>query len=146
MTATQDPPESKGTNDQGTAGGKPARRNKRQQSPVERVLNVLGSLKLTVIVLLALGVLTWLGTLAQMHLSLHDVQRDYFESWFIVHDTHLPEGAETTLRVPLPGGALLIGILFLNLLIGGVIRMKWRWKSCGVLIGHLGILLLLIKG
>jgi len=117
-------------------------------SPLDLVVRFLSSMKLSVCLVLLLGLLTWLGTLAQIDRSTYDVQTEYFESWFVV--AQLPVSIwgnhYFTLSIPLPGAYPVMGLLFLNLVIGGLVRMKWSSRNLGVLIIHLGIALLLVAG
>ncbi|MFO0932361.1 MAG: cytochrome c biogenesis protein ResB [Planctomycetota bacterium] len=103
---------------------------------LRRVVAVLSSYALAIVLLLLLLVLTFFGTLEQAHMSLLDVQVKYFESWFVVHDIGF-------LSIPLPGATPVLVLLALNLVVGGVVRMRKRWTTAGVLVAHLGILLLL---
>ena len=50
---------------------------------------ILGSMKLSVVIVVLLGLLTWLGTLAQVDKGLYEVQKDYFESWLVVFEQPL---------------------------------------------------------
>ncbi len=127
--------------------------SKSPRNPLLRVVGLLASMKLTVVILLFFGLLTFVGTLAQKTLGLFLVQRDYFESFLVRHDTGIElhglgleylEGLK--LRIPLPGGYLLMLLLFANLMVGGVARLKWRWRNFGILVTHLGMALLLVAG
>lgn len=109
------------------------------------VVGLLASMKLSVVLLVLLGLLTLFGTLAQVDLSLYKVQQDYFESLYVVHDTGVPIFG-TTLKLPLPGGYLLMAALFINLVVGGVVRLRWRSRNLGILVTHLGMALLLFAG
>ena len=51
---------------------------------LQAVVRFLGSFALAIIVLFLLLVLTYFGTLAQADRSLFDVQRDYFESIYLI--------------------------------------------------------------
>lgn len=106
---------------------------------LRKLYSLLGSPKLTVVVLLLLALLTYLGTLAQVEHGLFESQRRYFDSWLLLHPVR-------DLRVPLPGGQTLMALLFVNLLIGGFIRMRRTWRLVGIYIVHTGIALLLIAG
>ena len=123
-----------------------------ERSPLRAVLDALSSMKVTVVLLLLLGVLTFAGTLAQEHLSVFDAQREFFESLFVIWDTHVAIGSWTsngvpvTIKVPLVGGYTILVALFVNLAIGGVIRHRWTLRNAGILITHLGIGLLLVAG
>jgi len=100
------------------------------------LLRFFSSYGLAVTLLLLLLTLTLLGTLEQASSSLYDVQRKYFESLFLVH--HF--GA---VPVPLPGATLVLALLAVNLVVGGIVRMRWKTRTIGILVAHFGILMLL---
>ena len=104
-----------------------------------RALELLSSLGLSCVLLLFLGLLTWLGTLEQVEYGLFDVQKRYFESFFLLHSF----GPVT---FPLPGANLVLTLLFINLMVGGVLRLRRGAATIGVLTTHLGIALLLVAG
>lgn len=116
------------------------------QPPLRALLDGLSSLKFTIVLLLAFGVLTFAGTLAQQDIGLFVVQRDFFESLFVVWDTKVPLTRDLTLKVPLPGGYTIMLLLFVNLVLGGVLRHRWHWRNAGILVTHIGIGLLLVAG
>jgi len=125
---------------------------RRHPSLPARVVGVLSSFALAIVLLLVLLVLTFLGTLEQRHASLFDVQRKYFESVVLVHDfgpwsvwmPWAPEGVEIgPVSIPLPGASVVLALLALNLIVGGVVRIRKRVATLGILVAHLGILLLL---
>ncbi len=101
---------------------------------------VLGSLWLSVALLALLTLMTWLGTRAQEHMGLFMAQKKYFESWLYV------ERLAGIVPFPLPGGMTLMSVLFVNLLIGGLVKVRWKWQKAGILITHIGIVLLLGAG
>jgi len=101
--------------------------------------STISSMKLTCVLLIILLYLTWRGTLAQIDLGLYGAQKQYFESFFYLEQVG-------PLRVPLPGAQLVLIVLALNLLVGGLLRVRWRKRNVGVLIGHLGIQMLLLAG
>ncbi len=108
---------------------------------LKKVVDFLGSFWLAAIVLVLLMVLTLAGTLEQARTTLYDVQTNYFANkGFLIHYW----GGKYPM--PLAGGYLLLGVLFVNLLIGGILRMRWGTSTLGILITHFGILLLLIGG
>ncbi len=100
----------------------------------------LASYGLSCVLFLLLLLLTYLGTLHQVEHGLHEAQTKYFTSFFLVHQ------AFGVVAIPLPGGALLLGILFVNLLCGGIVRARKGWNRLGVLLGHVGIAVLLAGG
>lgn len=121
-----------------------------------RLLRLLGSMRLSVWLLLILAALTWLGTLAQTSRSTFEVQREYFESWFVLAELQLSlwgealfphaDGTARSLVIPLPGAYPVMGLLFVNLMVGGLLRMKWHARNAGILVTHIGIALLLVAG
>jgi hypothetical protein len=121
-----------------------------------RVLETLGSMKLAVWLLLILAALTWLGTLAQgAGRSIHDVQREYFESWIVIAELPLEWlggrplfGLDEAfvLKIPLPGAYPVLALLAANLLVGGMLRLRWSRRNVGVLVVHVGIAMLLAAG
>lgn len=136
--------------DRKPASGKP------EPNAVLRALSVFASMKLSVVLLVILGLLTWLGTLAQIEEGLWKTQHKYFESWGLIAELPLSlwgdplfageDGKPFILRIPLPGAYPVMLLLFLNLLIGGMVRLKWKVRNVGILTVHLGIALLLFAG
>ena len=119
------------------------------------MLSLLGSMRLSVVLVLLLAALTWLGTLAQIESGLWLAQKEYFESWWIVAKLPLSfwgdpwldgAGQQYVLKIPLPGAYPVMALLFLNLVVGGMVRMKLQARNAGVLITHVGIGLLLLAG
>ena len=113
-------------------------------NPVNKVWHSLiaffSSMRLAVVVLMLLFIITWLGTLYQVDNGLFAAQKKYFSSWWIPVNLF---GAELPL---LPGGYLLQALLFVNLVIGGLVRMRWDMRRAGILLTHMGIALLLVSG
>lgn len=105
---------------------------------VHGALRVLGSYGLACVLLLDLFLLTLFGTLYQVENGLYEAQKLYFESWFVVQRTPVP--------LVLPGGLLCMGLLAVNLFVGGMVRIQKRARTAGVMIVHVGIALLLASG
>ena len=106
---------------------------------MKRIFNLLSSFGFACIILLLLFVLTFFGTLEQVDHGIYEVQQKYFNSPFLVHKI-------SNVPIPMPGGAILLPLLFLNLICGGFIRIKKNRSKSGILIVHTGIALLLISG
>lgn len=117
----------------------PSARKATRRSPLSRAIAFLGSFGIGVVVLAFLLLLTWLGTISQVDTSLYDVQKKYFDSWFFLEDVG-------PIKVPLPGAFLLMSILFVNMTIGGIVRIRKNWRTFGVVIAHSSILVLLAAG
>ena len=90
-----------------------------------------------------LGLLTWFATLEQVEAGLYPTLRKYFhwQSFFL-----MPEIKGKLVPLPLPGGYWVSALLLLNLILGGVIRIRKGWKHVGNLISHLGIIFMLVAG
>ena len=101
--------------------------------------DVSSSFALSCTLLIFLALLTWLGTLEQVDKGLYDVQRRYFESLYVVHRAG-------PVPLPLPGGLLVMGLLAVNLVMGGIVRIRKGSATLGVLVAHVGILMLLGAG
>ena len=107
-------------------------------SPLRRAFELIGSMKLAVVLLLYLFFVTFVGTIAQTQLDAYTVQKEIFEAW-LASSPHLGQ-------LRFPGGLPAMGLLFVNLVVGGVLRLRWRWRNAGILVTHFGILLLLVAG
>jgi hypothetical protein len=103
---------------------------------LEKTFAALASFALAIVVLSFLFVIVVIGTLEQTHSSLFEVQKRYFESAFVVHHVY-------GIPVPLPGVYLLLVVLGVNLICGGIIRIRKDLSTWGVIVAHLGVLLML---
>ncbi len=103
----------------------------------QKLVKVLSSFQLAVVLIVLLLVLTFFGTLEQVDHGLYEVQKKYFESLFLVHDLF------GVVPIPLPGGYLVMTVFAVNLVVGGIIRMRKHWRNPGVLIIHLGMLVMM---
>ena len=84
---------------------------------VRSSVNLLASYGLAVVLLFFLALLTFLGTLAQVQMGLYEAQKKYFESFYVVHEFW-------DIPVLLPGAYLLMALLFVNLLLGAILRLS----------------------
>ncbi|MGI9243364.1 MAG: cytochrome c biogenesis protein ResB [Verrucomicrobiales bacterium] len=110
-----------------------------EENLLQRVFNFFASFGLACVVLTLLCWLTFLGTINMPELGLYRTGNKYFESWFFMQDFG-------PLKVPQPGGMLLMVLLFLNLLCGALIRARKNWRTPGMLIAHGGIMFMLVAG
>ena len=96
------------------------------------------SLKLTIVLLVFSMVLVFAGTLDQVNLGIWAVQEKFFRSFVI----YLPIGNVT---VPaFPGGYTVGGLLLANLLAAHIYRFRFQWRKAGILLTHLGLIVLLV--
>lgn len=100
------------------------------------------SLKLTVVLLALSIILVFVGTIDQVHLGIWAVQQEYFRS-FIAY-WRIPIGETFKLVVPIPGGYLVGGLLFFNLVAAHIHRFKMTWKKSGLFLTHFGLVFLLV--
>lgn len=122
-----------------------------------RIFRFFSGYGLAVFCLLMLLVLTWLSTLEQPFKGLYEVQKRYYdaEAWYVVPELpwlHLPDFsllggfAGKQIVIPLPGAYLVSAVLFVNLLLGGIIRIRKGWRYTGVIISHFSMVSLLFAG
>lgn len=106
-----------------------------------KIFDLLSGFGLATFTLLLLGLLTWFATLEQVDNGLYPTLNKYFDlkSVFL-----LPELNGKTVWLPLPGGYWVCAILLVNLILGGVIRIRKGWKHAGNLIAHFGIIFMLL--
>jgi hypothetical protein len=105
-------------------------------------VDLLTSLKLTIICLAAAMVLIFAGTLAQVHLGIHEAQLRYFQSFFVWWP---PESQG--LRIPVfPGGHLIGAVLLVNLVAAHAKRFRWAWRKLGIHLTHAGLIIMLAGG
>ena len=126
------------TNTTRSAGGK---------SPLRKVYDFLSGFHLATITLLLLLVLTWLATLEQVDNGLYPTLNKYF-SWkspYLIPDM-VPEINGKKLPIFLPGGYYVCAVLLVNMILGGIIRIRKGPKQIGNLISHFGIVFMLIGG
>ena len=105
---------------------------------MKSLIRFLGSYGLAVALLGILFLLTLFGTFAQIDTSLYEVQQKYFNSRGLVHYLF------GVVPLPLPGGVTVMAILAVNLVVGGFLRIRWRWRTAGILVTHVGIALMLL--
>ncbi len=112
-----------------------------------RVLRPLASLRLTVVLFALAMVLILAGTLAQVHEGVWSVVDRYFRSALVRIEFQLFVPTKVA-RIPgafvFPGG-LSIGIaLLVNLLAAHAVRFKLSVKRSGIIVTHLGVILLIV--
>jgi len=115
---------------------------------LRRSLTPLASLRLTVALLAAAMVLIFAGTLAQTQFGVWKVVDTYFRSpvAFIDPALFLP-GADhdspSAFLVPFPGGLTIAALMIVNLLAAHSLRFKASRKRLGIIVLHLGLIVLL---
>ena len=104
------------------------------------ILQILASYGFAIVLLALLFLLTLLGTLEQVDHGLYEAQKKYFESFFLVYELY------DAIPIPLPGGYLVMALLFVYMLFGAILRAPKSWTRPGMLIAHAGILIMLLGG
>lgn len=115
---------------------------------MKSLFQFFSSLKLTVVLLTFSLILIFFGTLDQVQYGIWHAQELYFESFLVVwtFPEHAPLGQHLHwIRIPMPGGYLLGGMLLINLLAAHFNRFKLSWAKCGIFLIHSGLILLLIS-
>ena len=118
-------------------------RHKPSKTLAGNIFDVLSGFGLATTTLLLLGLLTWLATLEQIDKGLYPTLNKYFhwKSVFL-----FPEINGKTIYFPLLSGYWVGAILLVNLILGGVIRIRKGWGHAGNLVSHFGIIFMLIGG
>ena len=107
-----------------------------------QIVDLLTSLKLTIVCLAAAMVLIFAGTLAQVHLGVHEAQQRYFQSMFVWWPA---EGSGFKIPV-FPGGHLIGAVLLINLIAAHAKRFRWAWRKLGIHLTHAGLIIMLAGG
>ena len=106
------------------------------------VVDLFTSLRLTIVCLAAAMALIFAGTIAQVHLGIHEAQQRYFQSLFVWWPA---EGRG--FRMPVfPGGHLIGAVLLVNLIAAHVKRFRWAWRKLGIHLTHAGLIVMLAGG
>jgi len=115
-----------------------------QQSLGAKIFRILSGFEIAVVCLVLLFLLTFFGTIEQQWIGLYQTIKKYFDlgSFFVV--PQLSNGKY--LPLPLPGAYWVMVVLFINMTLGGLIRVRKNWKKFGVLISHFSILFMLLAG
>lgn len=118
---------------------------------IKKLLKPVASLYLTVALLAVSMLLIYAGTTVQKQMSIQDVQRDYFHSWFVrvpldpMLRPFAAAGSEGSgAGFWMVGGYSLIFLLLANLLAAHSVRFKLSWKRSGIIAIHLGLILMLV--
>ena len=107
---------------------------------LKHLFKLFSSLKLTVACLLLGCVLVFWGTLAQVHLGPYKAQNEFFRSVFVYWQ---PAGSDSTVPI-FPGGYFIGTVLLINLLCAHVRYYQPGKRKIGIVLIHLGVVLLLL--
>src|SRR5438477_422744 len=109
---------------------------------LRKIVDLFTSLKLTIVCLAAGMALIFAGTLAQVHLGIHEAQQRYFQSWLVLWPA---EGRG--FKVPIfPGGHLIGTVLLVNLIAAHTKRFRRSWRKLGIHLTHAGLIIMLAGG
>ncbi len=109
-------------------------------------LRPFASLRLTVALLALLIVLVFAGTWAQIDMGIWTTLETYFRTFFvwIPFAIFLPRHWNVHGGIPFPGGWLLGALLMVNLITAHAVRFRYHRNRIGILLIHLGLILLLV--
>ena len=103
---------------------------------LDKFLKIIMSPKVFSYTLIWLIILVFFGTIAQKDIGLYASQMKYFSSFYFLFLGF----------IPLPGGRLVLLLMTVNLFSSMFKRNLWQLKKIGIVIVHLGGLLLLVGG
>lgn len=112
------------------------------QKMIRKAIDLITSLKLTIVCLAAAMVLVFAGTLAQVHLGINIVQERYFQGFFVCWP---PETRGVQFPI-FPGGHLIGGVLLVNLIAAHARRFRRTWRKLGIHLIHVGLIIMLAGG
>jgi hypothetical protein len=102
---------------------------------IKDIINFLKQPKIFVFAIIWMMMLVVLGTLAQKDMGLYAAQKRYFSAWITWF-----------WFIPMPGGRLTLIIILINLSFFFFKTSIWKIKKLGIVILHLGGILLLVGG
>ena len=111
----------------------------RKKPFISRVFAVCASFGTVCTLLILFIIVIFTGTLAQKNTGLYEVQQTIFNSFYFTYSIG------DSFHIPFPGGYLLSICLVINLISGGLIRIRKGWGQTGILIAHSGIIMLLLS-
>src|SRR5688572_16844883 len=117
---------------------------------MKKILAPLASLRLTVVLIVVAMVLVYVGTWAQVDRGSWQVQKEYFHSVYIWVDLGVlvPRTDDGGYRIPggfpMPGGYVIGLLMLVNLVAAHVVRFKFSARRIGIILIHLGVILLLL--
>ncbi len=104
------------------------------------LINFFSSIKFALICLFLLFVIVLIGTFSQINHGIFYVQKIYFQSFFIYYSIG-------NISIPIfPGGGLVGTFLVINLILSTLFNIVWKVKNIGLVLIHLGMIVLLIGG
>jgi len=101
----------------------------------QRWLKTIGNPAVLFYALPWLMILLTIGTVSQKELGIFEAQKIYFSSWILWMGP-----------IPLPGAYMTLGVVTICLLAKFILYSPWRKHQAGIILTHLGILILLIGG
>jgi len=117
----------------------------RQANPLKKGLQVIASLRLTVILFALAMFLVFVGTLAQKDAGIWTVVNKYFRWWWVwvPLQVFFPSAIKVPGSFPFVGGWTLGVLLLVNVLAAHIVRFRYSWKRLGIVLTHAGIITLL---
>ena len=115
--------------------------------PALRVLEALADLRITVTLFVLALILVFWGTLAQVDNGVWTVVRLYFRSlyvWVPLKVVFFNAISNTKDAIPFPGGWLIGGAMLVNLLAAHAVRFKLSWNRAGIILIHVGIIVIMV--
>ncbi len=102
----------------------------------QKLYNLLCSARLLHYILPIIMVYLVIGTVAQKYIGLYQATQIYFSAPVLwVFDF-----------IPIPGMPVFMAILLVNIIFKIFVGSPWRWQNSGIIITHIGMMLLLLGG
>tara|TARA_B110000879_G_C11171010_1_gene513583 strand:- start:1366 stop:2601 length:1236 start_codon:yes stop_codon:yes gene_type:complete len=117
---------------------------KKKKNIGQYLLDFFSSFLLAVICLVLLGLLVWFSTLEMQDIGLSRALEKYYSHKTVFVMPEINGGK--MIYLPLPGAYWVCCVLFVNMSLGGILRLRKGWRNIGVVISHMGIASLLLVG
>ncbi len=115
----------------------------RSKSLLVKIFNIVSSMGVGVVCLVLLGLLVWFSTLEQAEVGLKKTLDNYYSYEALIVTPTL--GGKMAF-LPLPGAYWVCVVLFINMFLGGILRIRKGFKQIFIIVAHTGIIMLLVVG
>ncbi len=106
-------------------------------NPFKQLYRLLSSYGLATVLFILMFFLILFGTLHQVDNGLYSAQKNYFESFYVIHKIG-------PVAIPLAGGYSLLAVCAVAL-VCGMLRIHRSWNRAGLIIAHFGVLVMLVS-
>ena len=121
---------------------------KKEKSILAKIFRVLAGYEVAVTCMVLLFIITFFGTMEMQIHGLYHTVKKYFDyhTFFLTPEMEVKDGAIWHIPLPLPSTYWVSMVLTVNMICGGIIRIRKKKGTIGVIIAHFGIVFMLVAG